>query len=50
MIKDHIGLYVNAFTEDLGEEGRAAIEFFLKKGKQIGIFPKSLASTLEISV
>ena len=40
VIDDHIGLYVNTFSEDLGEEGMAAVEFFLEKGRQVGIFPE----------
>jgi 1,4-dihydroxy-6-naphthoate synthase len=42
VIHEHIGLYVNSFSEDLGEEGMAAIEFFLKKGRDAGIFPDSM--------
>ena len=41
VINDHIGLYVNSFSEDLGAEGLAAIEFFLAKGRQAKIFPAS---------
>jgi len=40
VINDHIGLYVNTFSENLGEEGLAAVEFFLEKGRQAGIFPR----------
>jgi len=40
VIKEHIGLYVNTFSENLGEEGLAAVEFFLQKGRQAGMFPK----------
>jgi len=29
VIESHIGLYVNDYSRDLGEEGRAAVEFFL---------------------
>jgi len=39
VINDHIGLYVNDFSEDLGEEGLEAIKFFIKKGCQAKIFP-----------
>jgi len=39
VISEHIGLYVNAFSESLGEEGLAAVEFFLQKGRQAGMFP-----------
>jgi 1,4-dihydroxy-6-naphthoate synthase len=48
VINDHIGLYVNAFSEDLGEEGLAAIEFFLQKGRQMKIFPELKEDTLRI--
>jgi 1,4-dihydroxy-6-naphthoate synthase len=40
VINNHIGLYVNPFSEDLGEEGLAAVEFFLEKGQQAGMFPE----------
>ncbi|MFH1020450.1 MAG: 1,4-dihydroxy-6-naphthoate synthase [Pseudomonadota bacterium] len=39
VIKDHIGLYVNPFSVDLGAEGVAAVREFLKRGRQLGIFP-----------
>lgn len=35
----HIGLYVNEFTKDLGEEGRSAVLFLLDKAKELGIIP-----------
>ena len=38
VIDDHIGLYVNTFSENLGDEGMAAVNFFLEKGRQAGIF------------
>jgi 1,4-dihydroxy-6-naphthoate synthase len=41
VIEEHIGLYVNSFSENLGEEGLAAVHFFLQKGVQAGIFPES---------
>lgn len=40
VITDHIGLYVNKFSENLGEDGRAAVAFFLERGRQEGIFPE----------
>ena len=49
VINDHIGLYVNAFSEDLGAEGIAAIEFLLKKGRQSKMFSESKDNTLRIS-
>lgn len=39
VIKDHIGLYVNPFSVDLGEEGVAAVREFLGRGRQLGVFP-----------
>lgn len=35
----HIGLYVNAFTEDLGAPGRRAIELLLQRGRSLGLLP-----------
>ncbi len=40
VIKDHIGLYVNPFSLDLGEEGVAAVREFLERGRQLGAFPR----------
>ena len=40
IIGEHIGLYVNAFSENLGEEGEAAVDFFLHRGRQAGILPE----------
>jgi 1,4-dihydroxy-6-naphthoate synthase len=39
VITDHIGLYVNPFAFDLGEEGVGAVREFLERGRQLGIFP-----------
>lgn len=35
----HIALYVNAFSRDLGEVGRAAIETLLARGRAVGVLP-----------
>lgn len=35
----HIELYVNAFSADLGELGRAALEALLERGRAIGLLP-----------
>jgi 1,4-dihydroxy-6-naphthoate synthase len=48
VIYNHIGLYVNYFTEDLGEEGLSAVDFFLEKGTEAGIFPNAAGNSLEI--
>ncbi len=41
VVQDHIGLYVNDFSLELGDEGLAAIEAFLEKGRQENILPTS---------
>ena len=33
----HIGLYVNGFSAELGEEGRAAIDTFVRRGTEAGV-------------
>lgn len=38
VIRDHIGLYVNDYSLDLGPEGMAAVNNFLKKGHEAGLF------------
>ncbi len=37
VIKEHIKLYVNNFSKDIGEKGEKAIKIFLKKGEQAGL-------------
>jgi len=49
VINDHIGLYVNSFSEDLGQEGLEAVEFFLERGRQVHILPASGKQALTIS-
>jgi 1,4-dihydroxy-6-naphthoate synthase len=39
VIKDHIGLYVNNFSADLGREGRNAIDVFLAQARGAGLIP-----------
>ncbi len=41
VVCSHIGLYVTGFSEDLGAEGIAAVEFFLEKGREVGALPWS---------
>lgn len=38
VIKQHLKLYVNSFTADLGEEGIAAIQYLLRIGYKKGLF------------
>ena len=35
----HIALYVNDFTVDLGDAGRAAVEELLRRGREAGLLP-----------
>lgn len=39
VVKSHIDLYVNDYSENLGEEGVAAISRFLQKGREAGVLP-----------
>ncbi len=41
VVRSHIGLYVNDFSRDLGEDGLAAIETFLDLGRKAGALPMS---------
>lgn len=35
VIRGHIALYVNEFTEDIGAEGRAAVDFFFDRQREL---------------
>jgi len=39
VIQEHIGLYVNDFSMDLGSEGEKAVLTFFEKARQAGILP-----------
>ena len=39
VMQSHINLYVNEFSKDIGEEGRAAIAELLRRGVALGLFP-----------
>lgn len=41
VLDQHIGLYVNSFTEDLGSEGLSTVEYMLEKGRAAGLLPAS---------
>ena len=43
----HIGLYVNDFTVDLGDEGRAAIDAILARGRHLGLLDGSASPWLD---
>jgi 1,4-dihydroxy-6-naphthoate synthase len=38
VIAGHIGLYVNDFSLELGDEGRAAVQELLRRGQEVGAF------------
>ena len=40
VVNSHIGLYVNEFSKDLGEEGGAAVRELLARGAEVGLFPR----------
>ena len=48
VINQHIGLYVNSYSENLGEDGLAAVRLFLQKGREIGIFTGSHQQPLAV--
>ena len=39
VMKQHIDLYVNKFSLDLGAEGKKAIELLFKRGNELGLLP-----------
>jgi 1,4-dihydroxy-6-naphthoate synthase len=41
VMKQHIALYVNEFTRDLGEEGLTAVRRLISEAESRGIFPPS---------
>jgi len=40
VINSHIGLYVNHYSRDLGEEGLHAVRELLRRGAEAGLFPR----------
>ena len=40
VVAQHIGLYVNSFTEDLGDEGYAAVRTLLGRAAKAGLVPE----------
>lgn len=49
VLKNHINLYVNAFSEDLGVDGVAAITEFLERGYTAGVFAAETHSMISSS-
>jgi 1,4-dihydroxy-6-naphthoate synthase len=43
VVAQHIRLYVNAFTEDLGQEGYAAVDALLRRAAAAGLVPPTPA-------
>ena len=43
VMQSHIGLYVNRFSHDLGEEGLQAMRELLARGVEAGVFPRPAA-------
>ncbi len=50
VISSHINLYVNSFSENLGAQGIAAIEEFMRRGRKAGVFPTSPALDLSVKI
>jgi len=49
VMQNHIGLYVNDYSKDLGTEGMAAVESFLHLGCKAGILPV-LPDTISLQI
>jgi 1,4-dihydroxy-6-naphthoate synthase len=39
VMQEHIRLYVNSYTENIGAQGLAAVETFMSRGRQAGLLP-----------
>jgi 1,4-dihydroxy-6-naphthoate synthase len=42
IVRSHIELYVNEFSRYLGEEGKAAVNVFMDRGRQAGVLPENM--------
>lgn len=40
VVNSHIGLYVNQYSKDIGEDGLHAVRELLQRGGEIGLFPQ----------
>ena len=38
--RQHIALYVNQHSVDIGEQGRQALEVLLNRGADVGVLPR----------
>ncbi len=45
----HIALYVNDYSEDLGEQGRRAVDVLLARGRELGLLPAGRSPWWEAS-
>ncbi|OGQ96875.1 MAG: 1,4-dihydroxy-6-naphthoate synthase [Deltaproteobacteria bacterium RIFOXYD12_FULL_57_12] len=45
VMREHIALYVNHYSEELGTDGLAAVRFFLQKGREVGVLPPARPQT-----
>jgi len=43
VIRQHIDLYVNNFTENLGAEGEKAVNMLFRMSRECGLLPQSTA-------
>jgi 1,4-dihydroxy-6-naphthoate synthase len=41
IVDSHIGLYVNEYSKDLGDEGRRAIEQLYRRSRALGLLPET---------
>ncbi|MCP5022741.1 MAG: hypothetical protein GY930_13325, partial [bacterium] len=42
VLMQHVDLYVNPWTQDLGPQGRAAIEYLDRRARAADLIPKNL--------
>jgi 1,4-dihydroxy-6-naphthoate synthase len=48
VIKNHIQLYVNSFSENLGREGLAAVQEFISRGRKAGLFGENTPAEIPV--
>jgi 1,4-dihydroxy-6-naphthoate synthase len=49
VMQQHIDLYVNEYTKDLGNEGKSAVEFMCNKAKELNLIPNEIVHPIFIS-
>lgn len=50
IVNNHIALYVNEFTKDLGQEGKSAILKLWEEASKLALFSRSNANSIELSL